>query len=74
MGKEELAYTGIERKPVGTMTCGIDQHRAGAINDITSGHQIAPHLQTVFKGAGTFLCLTMVDGENGSNADVVVDI
>src|SRR5262245_6210341 len=73
--EEELAQTRVERKPVNTVSGGIDHDSAGSVNEVSGSNLVGPLLQAILKGSVhcVFRDLSM-DGKNCSDARVHIDV
>ncbi len=74
MGKQELADHGVEGKAVDARTTGVDQHGARAIDHVTGDDQVLARLKAILHGSGSIAGQAAVDGEDGADGGVVIDV
>ena len=75
MGQQEFADRLVEREAMHAVARAVDQHGAGAVEDIAGGHDVAPGLQAVVDSAPCPIWrLAAHDGKDGADADRIVDV
>ena len=75
VGEAEATDGRIVGKAVDAKAGGVDQHGGGSVNHITGGDLTVARLQEVLQGhRRTLRAQTAVDGEDGPDRDVDVDI
>ena len=74
VGEQEFSDAGIKREAVGPVSGGVDKHGGGSIDAVPGRDLLVPRLQTVFQFPMTAGCDAAVNGKNGPDSYIGVDV
>ena len=74
VGETKLTDAWIEREAVDSSLGRIHEHRGGPIDNIAGGDLSYPLLEKIFVGRGAFSVFSAVDGKNGSDRHIDIDV
>ena len=74
MRQEKFADGGIKREPVHALSGRVDEHRAGAVDNISRSDLLVARLEAILERALSRLRQPAIDAEDGADGNVRVDV
>ena len=74
VGKVESSNGRVEGEAIHAMSCSINQHGGGAIDNVAGGDLAAPRLKTVLQHAALVPGDLLQNREDGPDGDIDVDV